>query len=383
MKRYPFIALIIILTIWAFVACNGNGPIIPGEPVTHFVSAQVCSACHIEKAAEWSQTGHHRAWTDLLAEGEPASYCIPCHVVGLDSNPANSGYDDPDPEVAARFVGVQCESCHGMGSDHIKNFEPLDSSLSSEVCAQCHDGAHHPTYTEWQQSLHAVALDARDHSGHFTTECLRCHSADYIFADSVPDTATPADFQLSLTCVVCHDPHSEENDFQLRMDIVSLCSQCHNDEEAIPGESPHHSNSDMYRGIGGYEYPGKTYENSYHTFLEDGCAACHMYTAPFDPVNNTAISGHTFKPRLEACNECHPGTDTFDRDGTQTMIHGLLDTLKAELDSATDADKLTLSYERAMFNYNFCAQEGSYGIHNTQYAVALLSDSIADFTPGS
>ena len=384
MRRFPILVLPAILIIGLFVACNGgNGPVNPGPQPLHFVSAEVCSSCHVKKSTEWSKTRHSNALADLLAAGTPQSYCIPCHVVGLDSKPANSGYDDPNPEVKARFGGVQCESCHGMGSDHIKNMTLPDSPLGSEVCGTCHDGAHHPTFTEWKTSLHASALDARDMSSHFTTECLRCHSADYIFAASVPETATPQDFKYGLTCVVCHDPHSEENAFQLRAKITDLCSSCHNDEGAAPGQSVHHPNSNMYLGVGGAQYPGKKYTNSDHTSLEKGCAACHMYTAPFDATSNTAISGHTFKPRVEACQTCHSDATDFDRYGVQTQIHGLLDTLKAELDAATDNDKLTLSYQSALFNYGFCDAEGSYGIHNYKYALALLNDSIADFNPGS
>ena len=382
MRRFLILLPLIIVPVVILFACNNNGITTPGPTIAHFVSVQVCKTCHITKNAEWSQTRHARALIDLNAAG-PQPSCIKCHVVGLDNNPANSGYDDPDPAVAARFGGVQCEACHGMASEHINTFGPPPSPLGPEVCGGCHDGVHHPTYTEWGQSLHAAALDARDKSSHFSTECLQCHSADYIFADSVPEDATPQDFQYGITCVVCHDPHSDENPFQLRADIVTLCAGCHNDEGATPGSSPHHPNANMFQGVGGAEYPGKTYDSSFHTYLEDGCAACHMWTAPFDETTNTAISGHTFKPVIQACQECHPGLTTFDRNGAQTHVHELLDELKAKLDAATDTDKLTLSYAYANFNYNFCTEEGSFGIHNYRYAVALLSDSIADFNPGS
>jgi predicted CXXCH cytochrome family protein len=382
MSRYPLLAVLAVLIVSLFVACNGHGVINPGPQVKHFVSAEVCSSCHKTVTAQWEKTRHHNALADLLVAGEPQSYCVPCHVVGLDSNPANSGYDDPNPDVAKRFGGVQCESCHGEGSDHIKMISLPGKPLGSETCAKCHDGAHHPTFTEWNTSLHAKALDPAS-LPYFTKDCLRCHSADYIFADSVPADAKPTDFKYGITCIVCHDPHSEDNPFQLRAKTVDLCARCHNDENATPGSEVHHPNADMFMGSGGYEYPGKTYENSAHSTLEKGCASCHMYTAPFSTTTNTAISGHTFKPVIEACQVCHEDATTFDRFGVQTQIHGLLDTLKAKLDAATDNDKLTVNYERAMFNYNFCDQEGSYGIHNFSYAVALLTDSIENFNPGS
>jgi len=384
--KYVVLPIFFILA-GVLAACNSDsGPVGPGPgSQLRYLSANVCSGCHIDMGKEWERTRHASALPDLLAGGHVQDYCIVCHVTGLDGDPANSGYDDPDPVVQERFGGVQCEACHGAGSEHVATFEPLKSNVSGDLCGSCHAGAHHPTYDEWKTSAHADALNERDRSSHFSTECLRCHSADYIFASSVPDTATPADFKYSITCVVCHDPHSKDNDFQLRSDVVTLCGECHNTEDAVPGEGVHHPNADMYRGSGGYEYPGKTYSNSAHTYLGEACVACHMWTSPFDATGNgeNAISGHTFKPVIQACRECHADATSFDIFGAQTHVQSLLDALKTELDAATDNDKLTVNYERAKFNYDFVSADGSLGIHNFDYAVSLLEDSIAGFEPGS
>ncbi len=346
-----------------------------------YVSAEVCNTCHIQKGLEWELTGHADALPALLSSDHVSDTCVPCHVVGLDDNPNNSGYDDPNPAVAAKFGGVQCENCHGAGSEHIKTYIGLDSPLGGELCGQCHEGSHHPTYTEWATSTHATANLAWQLSSHFGTECQACHSADYIFADSISEDAQPEDFVYGVTCVVCHDPHSDANPFQLRMDVADLCAQCHNSEGATPGASPHHPNSEVYFGTGGYNYPGEDYENSAHTSLEDGCASCHMWTAPFSATINTAISGHTFKPLVEACQECHPNAVSFDYRSGQTEIQALLDELKEKLDAATADDKLTLAYTYAKFNYDLINADGSKGVHNHKYAAKLLQDSIDDFEP--
>jgi predicted CXXCH cytochrome family protein len=377
--------LIAILSILGLAACHNGAVTVPGQQTLRYVSADVCAGCHKEIADEWEDTLHADALPNLEASGHASESCFVCHVVSLDGDPANSGFDDPDPTVADRFGGVQCESCHGPGSEHVATLVPLVANVSATLCGSCHTQAHHPTYDEWKLSLHAAALTNVLDNSHFTTECMECHSADYIFAKSVPADAVPSDFEFGITCVVCHDPHSEENDYQLRSDVVDLCYRCHTDEAAVPGESVHHPNGDMYQGIGGYEYPGETYSSSAHTYLAGACVNCHMWTAPFDATGTgeDAISGHEFIPVIQACQECHPDATTFDYDGAQTYIQGLIDELQAKLDAATDADKLTLSYEYALFNLQFVEQDGSLGIHNFDYASKLLTDALENFEPGS
>ncbi len=380
--------LVIILCITAlvgmYIGCTSNAiPTVPAPGTPRYVSAEVCNTCHIELGIEWSLTGHADALPALLTSNHVSESCYVCHVVSLDDNPANSGYDDPNPLIAAKFGGVQCENCHGPGSEHIKTYKGMSAPLDSELCGTCHASAHHPTYTEWVDSAHATAQLEWQNSTHFTTECQECHSADYIFADSVPENAQASDFKLGITCVVCHDPHSEENPFQTRMPVGDLCGSCHNSEGATPGESVHHPNAELVFGTNGYKYPGETYTNSPHAGLEKSCAACHMWTAPFSETINTAISGHSFKPLVEACQVCHPDAQSFDYKGRQTIIVDLLAELKAKLDAATANDKLLLSYTYAKFNYDFINGDGSKGVHNFDYASKLLQDSIDNFEPGS
>jgi len=381
--RISFIVL--ILGIIGIAACNSSGVTTPGHSVLRYVSADICAGCHKGVADEWEDTLHAEALPNLVASGHANETCFVCHVVGLDGDTANSGYDDPDPTVADRFGGVQCEACHGPGSEHIATLVPLVANVSDELCGACHTGAHHPTYDEWLTSAHAAALSNVVALPFFGTECLECHSADYIFADSVPEDAVPSDFEFGITCVVCHDPHSDENDYQLRADVVDLCYSCHTTEGSVPGEEVHHPNGDMYQGIGGYEYPGETYSNSAHTYLADACVNCHMWTSPFDATGTgeDAISGHEFLPVIQACQECHPDATSFDLYGMQTYVQGLIDELQAELDAATDADKLTLNYEYALFNLEFVEQDGSLGIHNPSYAIKLLNDALDNFEPSS
>ncbi|HEX9746229.1 MAG TPA: cytochrome c3 family protein [bacterium] len=391
MKPRSLALVILILVMAIFVACqHGKSPVTPDptSQIAKYVSAATCISCHVSKGVEWKTTAHSRALEDLEASGNASSYCYGCHTTGLDDNPGNSGYDDPDEVVAARFGGVQCEVCHGPGSKHVATRELLRISADPAICGQCHSGAHNKNYEDWQTSAHAMALEEpRENSAYFaaTLECLGCHSADYIFADSVPEDADAFDFEFGITCAVCHDPHENENPHQLRNDVAALCASCHTAEDALPTQSPHHPQGDVYLGRGAYEYPGEDYMNSGHASFEDGCAQCHMWSSPFDATGNgeDAISGHTFQPVIQACQECHPTATDFNIGGIQDAVDALLSQLDAEIKAATDEDKLTLAYERAKFNYGFINSDGSRGVHNPTYVIKLLQDSIANFEPST
>jgi hypothetical protein len=115
-----------------------------------------CATCHTtgpggDQAVAWSASGHAGALATLTAIGQDQNpFCLACHTVGsmgLDANPAlnNGGYDET---AVARLANVQCENCHGPGSDHPGtggNFTPLPITIDASLCAGCHDGIHHPT----------------------------------------------------------------------------------------------------------------------------------------------------------------------------------------------------------------------------------------------
>jgi len=142
----------------------------------------------------------------------------------------------------------------------------------------------------------------------------------------------------------------------------------------------------MFEGTGGFEYGGYAYSSSPHTStVTDKCVACH-----FDRRRENGTippyTGHLFTPQGVKCLLCHHDFDTtahsFDYRGIQTEIAGLTATLEGELASATHEDSLTPGFLRAQFNRDFVVGDLSTGIHNTDYARALLVSSIAEFNPG-
>jgi hypothetical protein len=145
-------------------------------------------------------------------------------------------------------------------------------------------------------------------------------------------------------------------------------------------------------------------------FMRDAsCSDCHMYST--GPPQN--ITGHTFRPKMEACVSCHASDPrtfpiTVDQasgavDSWQSItIERLLSTesnltlARNAIDNANqyhfssqvlnDAQDL---YDDANYSYSFVIADRSQGAHNLPYALALLDfantsarDIIDMLTPG-
>jgi hypothetical protein len=441
----------------------GVGTIDGAEPTL----AQQCAQCHMgtitpDKVTPWSQTGHASFFTqaiDGIKSSHYSSNCISCHVVGYDTAPTavNGGFDDVAkqlnwsfptvltngnwaalPDQLKQLSNIQCENCHGPGSEHRGNITKISESFSAGLCASCHsEEPYHFKPAEWLNSRHAVAVREEGSS------CVGCHSG-IGFVDRVSGAATNRTEYAAITCATCHDPHSAANPSQLRtvaavklMDsskpggatVVTnggkgqLCMNCHmSRRDAVSyvtsnkGSNrfgPHHGpQSDMLQGVNAITY-GKVIPSSAHSqVVSNTCVTCHMQTvATSSPVFSHA-GGHTFMMAYDnetnsvdlvgACQKCHGQSVTsFDMarsdydgngviEGVQTEVQGLCNQLsvllpplgqvKSSLDDVQNA--ITASYTQdqlnAAYNLLFVLEDRSFGIHNTAYAVGLLQASLAN-----
>ncbi len=419
----------------------------------YYRGAVACATCHSggnggDEYSSWSETAHAGALGALAAFGSENSSCLACHTVGsngLNANAAlnNGGYDET---AVARLAGVQCENCHGPGSAHT-GATGLPVEMAAGLCGQCHEGTHHPTYSEWQSSGHAgIEEEAAGRAS-----CAKCHNG--LLADTYLDdpagwsnpTSDPAE-SGPIACATCHDPHGSGNPGDLRNGSISdpvlpnsilteasgagrLCMHCHNGRRAesqVESQiqdgtehfGPHHSlQGDMLAGVNAYEKVNETFpwSSSKHILVEDACVTCHTHAHAGDPEHGIPnFTGHNFEPTVEACAPCH-GTladfseimakQDFDDDGTiegvQVEIEGLLVKLEeAIIDASTTAEArailetsfedslgsprvTTVDQRKAGYNWAFVSFDGSMGVHNTTYAVQLLQQSIELVSPGA
>ena len=282
----------------------------------HTASAKwtLCGNCHGDEQAAWIESRHSSAWATLQASGSAATECESCHTVTERGNALveAAGYDVvPD----ASFGDVQCESCHGPGSEHLANpngARPLASiaagSNISNGCGECHGAESNPSIVDWSDSHHSSPSSfaaGRD-------DCAECHegkealivkfgeTADYL---EKADTAT----LVPITCAVCHDPHGSEHDKQLRASITTgslnhLCVRCHS-RTAVPPSSrgPHGAQGLLVLGQDvGWIPPNfdmrlaTTSSHALATKNERICVTCHVVA--FDEAGTGIHStGHTFR----------------------------------------------------------------------------------------
>jgi hypothetical protein len=278
-------------------ACHSGGFVVNGKPVPSVYPT-------------FTNTPHASMFSraiDGLVSNHYGKSCISCHTLGYDTNSFanNNGFDDlallngwtfPSvltngnwasmqanyPSVAG-LANIQCENCHGPGSQHpfgngiLGNTNFISVNYAAGDCAQCHDSlTGHFKSAEWNNSLHAAA--SRTPTGINRPQCVRCHAApgfvgwataggmalqnqyptniiwgNYTSTNIVAYNAAsptyttpqtpPNTAYYPITCQACHDPHNFSNPHQLRMGYnVTLsdgtvvtnagaggfCMECHN-----------------------------------------------------------------------------------------------------------------------------------------------------------
>ncbi len=432
-----------------------------------YVGKAACLYCHSGglaevKAPDWAKTRHSFIFREGVEGANSDHYganCIGCHSVGYDANAkaVNGGFDDvakklgwtlPHPEAGVyktlpdelkNLGDIQCENCHGPGSQHVKsggNVIEISVSKNSNTCAVCHDApTHHIKQGEWVNSRHAVVTREASGAGH--ESCVGCHTGNG-FIDSVNQVTPPDTAYSSVSCNSCHEPHGQtkgEKSAHLVRNLTAvtlkdgtkiteggtglLCMNCHQARQNGPVYAataaassrfgPHHGpQADMLAGTNGFTYGQKIPGGSHGKLVENSCVGCHMQETAETAKGFTHIGGHTFTmawksedgkayESSEACVKCHGekaesfnfATIDYDGDGqyegVQTEVQHLLDQLSALLppdNSKKDALTINSTWSRAQlqaaYNWNFVKEDKSLGVHNTAYAVGLLKASIAD-----
>lgn len=330
-------------------------------PSPRYAGANVCRACHMNTCRYETNTPHAGAFTSaaFVAEGgQTNTSCLPCHTVGyglptgfyITNRHGHFSYN-------TNLAGVQCENCHGPAAIHASNennpvYRP-QVDLAAEVCGGCHTGTMNPTYEEWLSSSHSSvvpdALQVMSLSTNNISSCGRCHSGSVRLA--LIDGQNPAvtltnDFNVAITCAVCHDPHETNsspaqvrnpvfstNDFYLTTSDVftnkytantniNLCAQCHNHRGAAWTETdraPHRSAqyNILLGTIGELDDGSAVFNPGTHAglpysmsnslsgkfYLTNQCVSCHMQ---YDDPPASAVHSHKFvMTNYDVCLNCH------------------------------------------------------------------------------
>ena len=356
-----------------------------------YVGSTSCTSCHSSNHMDWMGTIHATAFDTLVASGDGENtLCFPCHSVGYGKA---SGFVDltTTPELA----DVQCENCHGAGSNHLMDpgNTAMDLNLDATLCGDCHQSCHglcgedhHPQFEQWSTSKHSTSLMDLWGDPDAEGECLRCHSTDYRMAAPGSEPGL-YDALFDVECVDCHDPHGGPNVGQLRLAPYELCADCHTMEGAVPADEPSQPQSEMLHSYGGYELDGTPLDGPYtqHWWgIPDECAVCHVHAEPYGGPEQPVNSGHTFEANMRACEPCHS------EETATLLVSDLREEIEVRLaaiapyydpqdplyvDRATLPPEQQAEYDIALFDYQFVQNDRSFGSHSAAYARALLSET--------
>ena len=129
----------------------------PAKGELAFVGVGGCVECHEDAVAFWTQTKHARAYPTLVGVEKQFSLdCIRCHVTGWQQPGGVCRIDRTQlggPGIQEKGVGrrdVQCEDCHGPGSNHVKDATGafIQREVPEAACVRCHEAANSPHFDD-------------------------------------------------------------------------------------------------------------------------------------------------------------------------------------------------------------------------------------------
>ncbi|HEX9744562.1 MAG TPA: multiheme c-type cytochrome [bacterium] len=403
-NRVRTIAICIILAILAgfitVISCSGGGsPVIPQVAAT-YVGTQKCASCHAGYFKQFAASGHANilkpvsggapaypnssvpnppagtSWADIkyvvgghgwkanfvgkdgfLFTGPQAEYdlangswsalypgekkyydCAKCHTTGYTSG----GNKDGLSGISGNWLysGVQCEACHGPGSNHAEN--PTTSNINvntdpEDACASCHIRTNEFTieasggfilnrqqYTELENSPH-----------HDVFTCATCHdphnSAIYSDPDFNPDKG------IETECVQCHTGKVVQKSDAMRKALT--CMDCHmpplvrsinGDVSKFTGDVSTHLMRINIDPSAPQFSPDGTSSNPYVT-LQYACKRCHMDGGVAQNLSLQVLADYAFEyhgnaepgtfVKSDTCKACHEDIyDTFIETGHPQML---------------------------------------------------------------
>ena len=261
------------------------------------------------------------------------------------------------------------------------------SSVASIGCATCHDtgATSDPHITGGLYVAGSFKLRAKTGAD------------DQMFLEKSPTvgvvTGMPAGkWGVSNTCIGCHKSRKDVTQYiTLTTNVTST--------RWGPHEGPQ---ADIFTGLGGYSFPGKTYKNSTHQTLA-GCSSCHMGKSPA----NGGMPDHSMRVTVQTCQTsgCHAGATSFDVLGGQGTVRAALSELRVLLNNAgyltrsatapyealgpadladttlaldltRPAVGLTADQAGALYDYLLVARGSASGVHNPAYTKELIYDAV-------
>jgi YVTN family beta-propeller protein len=327
-------ALLIVAVLWTLVRARGAEE--KRQPV--YVGARVCAQCHHEKAggdqySRWLLSRHSQAYAVLAkpeakeiarlsgipVEPQESPMCLGCHATGADAEPW-----EKDPTFYVQD-GVQCEQCHGPGSEYSDAKVMMDRQAammaglkmpSKEDCMSCHNvkgshvAVHHKPKLDMDVAWKMVA--------HPTPEGYKFQMmAGKDNSAAVAEKAGPK-YMGAIACAKCHKgPMMGYQYSRWRMSAharayATLATEQAQDiarQMGVTGNPQQSVACLKCHSTAGSPEPGTALE-SYNPAEGVGCEACHGPGSEYSPqaimMDKRAAMASGLKPvTAETCTHCH------------------------------------------------------------------------------
>lgn len=275
-----------------------------------------------------------------------------------------------DTAIISSKKAAWSTSVHGTGAGLAYAGERVD-------CAGCHSGAAFSQMIAEGKNFSQIE-SATGEPTH--QDCRTCHqihttytSADWALETDAPVTLVTSgatfDGGSGNLCANCHQARRYLAGFVDKNDPTKYAA-------TIRFNTHYSVQVDSLMGLGDFGVEGKP--GAHYTMVENTCVGCHMGDGKV----------HTFEPQLAKCQTCHADAENFDVNGFLTKFEEKYAELEAALlakGMIAKADDGTIStvpgtYEagpaQALFIYNLVHEDGSEGIHNPNYYMALLEHAL-------
>lgn len=363
-RHYLLVTFLVVLCIAVFGFVNIQILHMTSEP-------EFCHLCH--PAQGFGPLAEVDSW-EHSAHGEAGVSCLDCH-----GRPGVVGY------IKAKLGGLkdtymQLTISKEEKLEILKN--PPEDLVPAEHCLFCHSDEGNASYRKKVKLMKIVRMRMLDD----------VKNPEFRQKKGLPDIMTDTfvggthfDHAMHLesfefTCRDCH--FGVVHNPKSKTDRMNMCVTCHKENEGSDApqitdcQTCHQAQYDMNKGVGAKGIEG---EPGIMWAAGTGCTDCH-----------TGVESGIYRPSAETCTNCHDDgyVEIFDEWASETKAEiADLRELRISVEEAlNDADRKKRDtkayweqYEKALYNFRLVRNDGTNGVHNREYAAAILKSVRNDF----